>query len=166
MAEMKQQAWDFETKVDQTLMESRNTQNRKMYKFVEILIREFKYLNQVAEDKILHKVGFYERFRDPASKKRLNLGYLYDEIYSAGSAPSFSFLKDQDVLQRAHTIGTFKPPKVRKRIKKKIRYTQSDSDKGPNSDEEEKTPKEPSRSQITVPRNPLYDLNFEEERVW
>ena len=94
MAEMKQRAWDFEEKVDKTLMESRNTQNRKMYKFVEILIREFKYLNQVAEDKILAKVGFYERFRDPLAKKRLNLGYLYDEIHSAGSAPSFSFLKD------------------------------------------------------------------------
>ena len=146
-------------------MESRNTQNRKMYKFVEILIREFKYLNQVAEDKILHKVGFYERFRDPASKKRLNLGYLYDEIYSAGSAPSFSFLKDEDVLQRAHTIGEFKPPKVRKRIKKKIRYTQS-TDKEQNSDEEAKSPKEPSRSQITVPRNPLYTLTFAEEKVW
>ena len=53
-----------------------------------------------------------------------------------------------------------------KRIKKKIRYTQSESDKEPNTDEEAKSPKEPSRSQITVPRNPLYDLNFEEERVW
>ena len=106
-----------------------------MYKFVEILIREFKYLNQVAEEKILHKVGYVERFRDPLSKRRLNLGYLYDEIYSADSAPSFAFLKDEDHLQRAHTIHTFKPPKVRRRIKKKIRYTGS-TDKTPNSGDE------------------------------
>ena len=123
MAEIQKKAWDFEAKMDQSLIESRNTQNRKMYKFVEILIREFKYLNQVAEDKILTKVGYFDRFRDPLQKRRANLGYLYDEIYSADSAPSFGFLKDQDVLQRAHTIHTFKPPKIRKRIKKKFKYT-------------------------------------------
>ena len=125
MAEMKQKAWDFETKVDQTLLESRNTQNRKMYKFVEILIREFKYLNQVAEDKILSKVGYLDRFRDPLQKRRANLGYLYDEIYSASSAPTFTFLRDQEGLQRAHTIHTFNPPKIRRRLKKKPKYEAS-----------------------------------------
>ena len=35
--------------------------NKKMFKFCDLMIREFKYMNKVQEDKILFKVGYNDK---------------------------------------------------------------------------------------------------------
>lgn len=45
--------------------EVKRTYNLKMYKFCNILFREFKYLNRLQEDKILFEVGYKDHLGDP-----------------------------------------------------------------------------------------------------
>ena len=87
-----------------------------MYKFCDILVREFKYMNKLQEDKILFEVGYRDTLAAPLP--HAGEGKLFDEIMSVQDQPEFSFLGDEDRLEamrkpRANSIHTFIPPKIR-----------------------------------------------------
>lgn len=64
--------------------------NKKMFKFCNVIIREFQYMNKLQEDKILFKVGYNDRLTKalPHAKP----GEMFDEVMSTTSLPTFSFL--------------------------------------------------------------------------
>ena len=61
-----------------------------MHKFANIMVREFKHVNKLQEDKILFEVGYNEkRGMKPPTEQQAN---LFDELMSTKSLPTFSFL--------------------------------------------------------------------------
>ena len=81
---------------------------RKMYKLCDIMVREFKYLNKLQEDKILHEVGY--RDEKGESLPHAGVGEIFGECLSNLTVPSFAGLEEQKKRPRANSIGVFEPP--------------------------------------------------------
>ena len=79
----------YERHMEQSLDASAKIQARKMHQFCEIMIREFKYMNKLQEDKILFEVGYRDTLGQP--EPHAGPGELYDEVMSVKSQIPFSW---------------------------------------------------------------------------
>ena len=87
------------------LEETRRMMGRKMYRLCDILVREFKYLNKLQEDKILHEVGY--RDEQGESLPHAGVGEIFGECLSNLTVPSFAGLEEKKNMQRANSIHVF-----------------------------------------------------------
>ena len=91
---------------EEMIEKANKTQSAKMFKFCDLLVREFKYMNKLQEEKILYEVGYREKMAelpphgDPAQ--------IFDELMSVKSLPNFDYLNEQEKVKRANSIGVFK----------------------------------------------------------
>ena len=92
VVDIKKNKDDFQEKLDQILQQSYKMQSKKMYHFCDIIIREFKYMNKLQEDKILFEVGYNDKLKHPLPHAKP--GELFDELLSTSSVPTFTFLDE------------------------------------------------------------------------
>lgn len=107
--EVKQEKKEVTQKLEQVLEESQMLQKNKMYKFCAIMMREFKYMNQLQEDKILFEVGYKDHRGEP--KPHVPPEMLFDEIMSQSSQPTFTDLEAEKRRKRANSVHIFEVPK-------------------------------------------------------
>lgn len=117
VSEAKAVKQEYEEKLEQMLEQSSIDQKKKMFEFCDILVREFKYMNKLQEDKILYEIGFNEKriYKHNAGTEPWQ---LYNEIIEPKTESVFSQLSEKDKKaikrRRANSIHTFEPPKIKK----------------------------------------------------
>ena len=95
-----------------------------MYQFCDVLVREFKYMNKLQEDKILNEIGYREKRLMPQGTEPWQ---LYNEAMSVKSNPAAADYLDVTVTQgekqkkRANSIHTFEVPKQYRRNPELVR---------------------------------------------
>ena len=99
VVEAKQVKTQYEKTLENILKESREIQAKKMYDFCDVLVREFKYMNKLQEDKILHQIGFTEKREIPPGTET-KPWELYNEVMSVKSNPAAAdYMEDQQKTQ-------------------------------------------------------------------
>jgi len=147
-------------RTDDKMKELHQAQMAKMWRFADTMVREFKYMNKLQEQKILFEIGFKEKMEEAGPHAQV--GDLFNEIMSFESAPSFACLQGQRPAKRHNSVYKYRmsvPKKVEE--EKKQKESESRSERELDDMWSSQTPSQSAEESINV-----YDLDFALENAW
>ena len=109
IVEATRQQFDYDTLVQ--MKDWKAGLQRKLWLFTDGIFKEFKYINERLEAKLLYEIGYHDQMVQPEPYQRIK----YDDVISQGSIPSISTIKSH-VHKRPNSVARFRKPKDEKAL--------------------------------------------------
>ena len=104
LIEVTKHHFDFE--VLQQMKDWKSGLQKKLWLFTDGIFKEFQYVNERLEAKLLHEIGYHDELQQPEPYRRMR----HDDVVSQGSIPSISTLRS-DVYKRPNSVAKYTKPR-------------------------------------------------------
>ena len=104
LIEVTKHHFDFE--VLQQMKDWKSGLQKKLWLFTDGIFKEFQYVNERLEAKLLHEIGYHDELQQPEPYRRMR----HDDVISQGSIPSISTLRS-DVYKRPNSVAKYTKPR-------------------------------------------------------